>query len=173
MFRPDTETNDDAVICPLRRGEGGAAALNGTRYIRQKPKPIPNPVKSTSLIPTLLALVVTAALGLTAATAKDKDDPKLLAKAKITKVEAQKTALTKAPNGTVKDAELEEEKGKLVWSFDIARPVTKDITEVQVDALTGKIVAVDVETPKDQAEEAQADKAEADKKEVKKKAAKE
>ena len=173
MFRPDAETNEDAVICPLRRGAGSAAALNGAQHIRQKPKPITNPIKSTNLIPTLLALVVTAALGLTAATAKDKDDPKLLAKAKITKVEAQKTALTKAPDGTVKDAELEEENGKLVWSFDIARPGTKDITEVQVDALTGKIVAVDVETPKDQAKEAQADKAEADKKEGKKKAAKE
>ena len=121
-------------------------------------------MKATKLIPTLLALVVTAALGLTAATAKDKEDPKLLAKAKITKAEAQKTALTKAPDGTVKDAELEEEKGKLVWSFDIARPGTKDITEVQVDALTGKIVLVEVETPKDQAKEAKEDKADAKKK---------
>ena len=115
-------------------------------------------MKSTNLIPTLLALIVTAALGLTVATAKDKDDPKLLAKAKITRAAAEKTALTKAPDGTVKDAELEEENGKLVWSFDIARPGTKNITEVQVDAITGKIVLVEVETPKDQAKEAKEDK---------------
>ena len=114
-------------------------------------------MKSTNLISTLLALVVSAALGLTSATAKDKDDPKLLAKAKISKAAAEKTALTKAPDGTVKDAELEEENGKLVWSFDIARPGTKDITEVQVDAITGKIVLVEVETPKDQAKEARED----------------
>ena len=130
-------------------------------------------MKTTNLITTVLALVFTAALGLTAATAKDKEDPKLLAKAKVTKAEAQKTALTKAPDGTVKDAELEEENGKLVWSFDIARPGTKDITEVQVDAITGKIVLVEVETPKDQAKEAKEDKEDGDKKEGKKKAAKE
>ena len=130
-------------------------------------------MKTTNLITTVLALVVTAALGLTTATAKDKEDAKLLAKAKVTKAEAQKTALTKAPDGTVKDAELEEENGKLVWSFDIARPGTKDITEVQVDAITGKIVLVEVETPKDQAKEAKEDKEDGDKKEGKKKGAKE
>ena len=115
-------------------------------------------MKSKNPAATFLALAVTAALAFTSATAKDKDDPKLLAKAKITKAEAEKTALTKAPGGTVKDAELEEENGKLVWSFDIARPGTKNITEVQVDAITGKIVLVEVETPKDQAAESKKDK---------------
>ena len=120
-----------------------------------------NAMKSTNLITTIAALVATAVLGLTSATAKDKDNPKLLAKAKISKAVAEKTALTKAPDGTVKDAELEEENGKLVWSFDIARPGTKNITEVQVDAITGKIVLVEVETPKDQAKEDKKDKEEA------------
>jgi uncharacterized membrane protein YkoI len=117
-----------------------------------------NPMKSTNLISTIIALVVTATLGLTAASAKDKQDSKLLAKAKITKAAAEKTALTKAPDGTVKDTELEAENGKLVWSFDIARPGTKNITEVQVDAITGKIVLMEVEAPKDQAKEAKEDK---------------
>ncbi len=128
----------------LRYAAGGTSAKNQTEI---------NAMKSTNLITTIVALVATAVLGLTSATAKDKGDPKLLAKAKISKAVAEKTALTKAPDGTVKDAELEEENGKLVWSFDIARPGTKDITEVQVDAITGKIVTVDVETPKDQAKE--------------------
>ena len=78
---------------------------------------------------------------------------KLKAEAKITEAEARATALAKVPDGTIKEAELEREKGKLIWSFDIARPETKDITEVNVDAKTGEIVAVDVETPKDQAKE--------------------
>ena len=121
-------------------------------------------MKSKNLPAILLAFAVTAALAFTTATAKEKDDAKLLAKAKITKAEAEKTALTKAPDGTVKDAELEEENGKLVWSFDIARPGTKNITEVQVDAISGKIVLVEVETPKDQAKEAKEDKEDADKK---------
>jgi hypothetical protein len=37
-------------------------------------------------------------------------------------------------------------------------PNSTDITEVQVDAKTGKIVSTKVETPKDQAKEAAADK---------------
>ena len=172
MFRPDAGANEDAVI-----RAGGLARAARLRYAGcgnfAKIKNQTNPMKTTNLITTVLALVVTAALGLTAATAKDKEDPKLLAKAKVTKAEAQKTALTKAPDGTVKDAELEEENGKLVWSFDIARPGTKDITEVQVDAITGKIVLVEVETPKDQAKEAKEDKEDGDKKEGKKKGAKE
>jgi hypothetical protein len=45
----------------------------------------------------------------------------------------------------------------LIWSFDIGMPHSKDITEVQVDAKTGKIVNVQVETPQDQAREAAAD----------------
>ena len=138
----------------LRYAAGGNSA-------KIKPQAKIKPMKSTNLISALLTLVVTAALGLTTATAKDKEDPKLLAKAKISKAAAEKTALTKAPDGTVKDAELEEEKGKLVWSFDFTRPGTKNITEVQVDALTGKIVLVEVETPKDQAKEAKKDKEEA------------
>jgi len=82
------------------------------------------------------------------------DSPsKLKAEAKVTEADARATALAKVPDGTIKEAELEKEKGKLIWSFDVARPDTKDITEVNVDAITGEIVAVDVETAKDQAKE--------------------
>ena len=38
-------------------------------------------------------------------------------------------------------------------------PHSKDITEVQVDAKTGEIAAVEVETPEQQAKEAEEDKA--------------
>src|SRR5690349_17531745 len=57
------------------------------------------------------------------------------------------------PQGEIKEAELEEENGKLVWSFDIAMPHPKDITEVQVNAVTGEIVSVEKETPADQKKE--------------------
>src|SRR5512137_771463 len=52
---------------------------------------------------------------------------KLEAQAKITKAEAQKIALDKVPGGTIKEGGIEEEKGKVIWSFDIATPGTKDI----------------------------------------------
>jgi len=78
---------------------------------------------------------------------------KLKSEAKITEADARAIALSKVPDGTIKEAELEREHGKLIWSFDVARPGTKDITEVNVDAKSGVIVAVDVETPKAQAKE--------------------
>ena len=78
--------------------------------------------------------------------------------ARISKSDATKTALTKVPNGTVKEAELEKENGKLIWSFDISTPGTKDITEVNVDAVTGALVGVTVESAKDEAKEAKDEK---------------
>ena len=81
------------------------------------------------------------------------DGNALESQAKISKAEAQRIALEKVPNGVIKEGELEKEKGLLIWSFDIATPGTKNITEVAVNAVTGKIVAVDVETPEDQAKE--------------------
>jgi hypothetical protein len=35
----------------------------------------------------------------------------------------------------------------LIWSVDIAQPPKKDLTDVWVDATTGKITTVEVETP--------------------------
>ncbi len=70
--------------------------------------------------------------------------------AKLSRADAEEIALTRAPGGTVKESELgelEKEHGKLVWSFDIATPGTNDITEVQVDAVTGEVVSVEKETP--------------------------
>ena len=88
------------------------------------------------------------------------DDQKSLeAQAKIDKRRAQRIALTRAPGGTVQNGELEREHGHLVWSFDISNPKSRDITEVQVDAITGKIVHVARENPARQAAEAKADKA--------------
>jgi uncharacterized membrane protein YkoI len=108
-----------------------------------------------------ITIVVVAIVfaGLTTSTlfAAGESEAQLQAQANVTKAEAQKTALAKVPHGKVKAAELEREHGKLIWSFDIGMPHSKDITEVQVDAKTGKIVNVQVETPQDQAREAPAD----------------
>src|SRR5712691_12782643 len=75
-----------------------------------------------------------------------RDQEKLAREAKITKEQAQATALKRAP-GTVEEGELEREHGKLVWSFDI-RNAKGTIDEVQVSAITGKIVRVEHETKK-------------------------
>ncbi len=80
-----------------------------------------------------------------------RDQEKLAREAKITKEQAQATALKRAP-GTVEEGELEREHGKLVWSFDI-RNAKGTIDEVQVSAITGRIVRVEHETKAQEAAE--------------------
>jgi len=77
----------------------------------------------------------------------------LKAEAKVTEQDARTTALAKVPQGTVKSSALEKEHGRLVWSFDIAQPSTQDLTEVHVDAKTGKVVSIEKETPAKEAKE--------------------
>jgi len=90
---------------------------------------------------------------ISAAMAQTSSQSEIKKEAKITKQQATATALARVPDGKIREAELEREGGKLVWSFDIARPGTKDITEIQVDAKTGEIVSQTTETPKHEASE--------------------
>lgn len=103
-------------------------------------------------IETLLASVVAIVLLGTAFAAPTEGE--LMKEAKISKPQAEKTALAKLPNGAIQSGELEREHGKLVWSFDISTNSSKNVTEVQVDAKSGKIVSVTTETPAEQAKEA-------------------
>jgi Peptidase propeptide and YPEB domain len=86
---------------------------------------------------------------------KEASEQELARKAKVTKEAAQATALERAP-GTVESAELEREHGKLVYSFDI-RNGRGTIDEVQVSAITGKIVRVEHENKKQEAAEKRRD----------------
>ena len=86
--------------------------------------------------------------------ASEKSEPaEMRAQAKISREQAQQTALARVPGGSVKDAELEKEKGLLIWSFDIATPDSKNITEIAVNAVTGGVVSLEHETPAQQAKE--------------------
>ena len=78
---------------------------------------------------------------------------KLMAEAKVGRSEATMAALARVPGGTVKSAELEKEHGSLIWSFDITRPGTRDVSEVHVDAMSGKVLAVEKETPEQEGRE--------------------
>ena len=68
------------------------------------------------------------------------------------------------PGGTVQSEELEREKGKLIYSFDIKVGKKPGVEEVAVDALTGKVVEQKHETPKAEKAEAKAEKKETPKK---------
>jgi len=82
-----------------------------------------------------------------------ESETELLKQARVTKHEAKKIALARAKRGAIKCVELEKENGVLIWSVDIAQPPGKDLTDVWVDATTGKIAAVEVETPITEAKE--------------------
>ena len=76
-----------------------------------------------------------------------QSETELLKQARITKHQAKKIALARVRHGAIKCVELQKENGVLIWSVDIAQPPQKDLTDVWVDATTGKISAVEVETP--------------------------
>ena len=76
-----------------------------------------------------------------------QSETELLKQARVTKHQAKKIALAKVKRGAIKCVALEKENGVLIWSIDIAQPAKKDLTDVWVDATTGKITAIEVETP--------------------------
>jgi uncharacterized membrane protein YkoI len=114
-------------------------------------------MKTQPLIRSLLTLGLLAGCTAATLTAAEQSQAALKAEAKVTEIQARQTAMAKVPGGTVKSSELEKECGKVIWSFDIAMPKSRNITEVQVDAKTGKIISTQIETPADQAKEANAD----------------
>jgi len=107
---------------------------------------------------TLTALALAGCSTESRESRKEAKEAKLMAEAKVSKADAQATAAAQVPNGTVKEAELEKEHGKLIWSFDISTPGTTDITEVNVDAMTGQVVSTEKEKAADEAKEAKKEK---------------
>lgn len=92
--------------------------------------------------------------------AEKSENATLKEQATVSKSAAKKAALAEVKkrglhHARVKEAELEKEKGLLIWSFDISTRGTKDITEVQVDARTGTVVSVTTESARDEAKEKQ------------------
>lgn len=112
---------------------------------------------------TSLALLVAAVTVVSAGPAfaqgtYKKEIPEALAKkAKITEEAAAKVAMARVPTGAIQTVELEEENGKLIYSYDIKIAGKSGIEEVGVSAITGKIVAFEHETPADEKKEAAAD----------------
>jgi uncharacterized membrane protein YkoI len=102
---------------------------------------------------TIICSILGVALIVVGVTACASSQAKLMKEAKVSRADAEKTALLKVPKGTVKEGELEKEDGKLIWSLDITTPDSKDIIEVAVDAITGTVVSVEHETAADEAKE--------------------
>ena len=109
---------------------------------------------------SISVLLVASIVSVPYARAAGDSQVALMKEATITQAQASATALRKVPHGVIKSSELEREHGQLIWSFDIATPSSRDITEVNVDAISGTVVAVNNETPAREKHEAQAEKTE-------------
>ncbi len=124
-------------------------------------------MKKNTMLKTNAVLCLGLAAGLFAGCVSEKEDSdeqgsdkqaRLMSEAKVSKDDAEETALAKVPNGTLKECELEKEHGKLIWSFGFATPDTQNITEVNVDAINGGIVNIETETPEKENKEGDNDK---------------
>jgi uncharacterized membrane protein YkoI len=106
----------------------------------------------------VVAAVTLAASRVHAQATYKRDIPDSLAKdAKITEAAAAAAAQHRVPKGTIDGVELEREKGKLIFSYDIKTPGKSGIDEVNVDAITGKIVGFEHESPATEKKEAAAE----------------
>ena len=96
---------------------------------------------------TALVPVVASAQGAASAVKVTEDKPGLLTRAKISPDSATKLALAAVPNGKVRSGEIEEEKGKLIYSFDITVPGKRGVEEIHVDPATGAVLGREHENP--------------------------
>ena len=109
-------------------------------------------MRRVSLLAT--ALVIAAAPVAFAQASYKKELPAaLLKKAKVTEDAAAKTALARVPKGAIESVELEEEGGKLIYSFDIKTAGKSGVDEVHVSAITGTITSFAHETASQAAKE--------------------
>lgn len=69
-----------------------------------------------------------------------EDKVGLWSRATLTPDSAIKIALARVPGGTITEAELEEEDGRLIYSFEIKVAGKTGEDEVHVDARTGEVV---------------------------------
>jgi uncharacterized membrane protein YkoI len=88
---------------------------------------------------------------------KTETQADLQKEAKMTMADARALALRTVPNATIQTGEIEREGGKLIYSFDMKVAGKPGIDEVNIDAMTGKLVGNKHETPKDERVEAKAD----------------
>jgi uncharacterized membrane protein YkoI len=105
----------------------------------------------TVIATALLAVSASSVLAKSGQQGKKESLAALASQAKITKEQAQATALKRRP-GKVEDGELEREHGRLVYSFDI-RNARGTIDEVQVSAITGRVVRIEHENARQEAAE--------------------
>ena len=108
---------------------------------------------------TTTSSTTSSSMASTSMTPVKSDIPAALAKeAKVSLEAARKTALAHVKDGTVRSEELEREHGKLLYSFDIAAKGKSGVSEVHVDAMTGKYLSTHHESAATEKKEAKEEK---------------
>lgn len=119
-------------------------------------------MKYTSLV-TVAAIALAGSVAHAQATYK-RDIPDSLGKqAKIAESAAAATAQARFPKAKIEAVELEREDGKLLYSYELKTAGKTGVDEVNVDAITGKIISVSHESPVKEKKEAAAEAKEAKK----------
>ena len=94
--------------------------------------------------------LATVALGGTIApVALREEKPGLRARARVSEAKARALALARVPAGRVVDAELEEEDGRLIYSYDVELDGQPGTMDVEIDAMTGEVLSVEHEDEED------------------------
>lgn len=90
-----------------------------------------------------------------------RDLPAALVKqAHVSEADAAKTAAARVKHGRIEAVELENEGGKLIYSYELKVAGKSGVEEVNVDAKTGKVVSTEHESAKSEAKEAAQEKKE-------------
>jgi len=109
----------------------------------------------TRITAILTVVTLGCAVAASAQTTYKKDIPAKLAKdAKVDEATAAAMAKARMPNATIRSVELEREHGRLIYSYDMTIAGKSGVEEVNVDAVTGKVIGAEHETAADEKTEA-------------------
>jgi Peptidase propeptide and YPEB domain len=115
-------------------------------------------MKISALVLSLSLVVVGSAAAQKPTYARDVP-AKLAARAKVSEADAVAAARKLLPHATVAALELEQENGRLIYSFDMKTAGKEGIDEVNIDAMSGKQVGkIRHESSADERKEAAAEK---------------
>jgi uncharacterized membrane protein YkoI len=116
-------------------------------------------MRITHFLP-VVAIALSAAVAGAQAPAQHKKaetQAELQKEAKLTMADARAMALKTVPGATIQAGEIEREGGKLIYSFDMKVAGKSGIDEVNIDAITGKLLSNKHESPAAEKAEAKAD----------------
>jgi uncharacterized membrane protein YkoI len=65
----------------------------------------------------------------------------------ISRDRAEMAALRLVPGGEIVGGNLERDRDRLLWWFDVSIPGSRNVKAIQIDAYTGAVVSNTIETP--------------------------